>query len=69
MSEEINSALSKLETLLKNQTELAIEQAGANRLKEEELRLKSIEADNERRRIDLEAQDLALKRETLNRAE
>ena len=66
---ELDQASNLLQQLLETQTLLAQEQAAANRLKEDELKLKAAEADNESRRLDLEAQDLALKRESLNRAE
>lgn len=66
---ELDQASNLLQQLLETQTLLAQEQAAANRLKEEELKVRAAEAENERRRLDLEAQDLALKRETLNRAE
>jgi DNA repair exonuclease SbcCD ATPase subunit len=63
------SALQKLHELLAVQTELATQQAEANRLTAEELRVRGEEAENERRKIELQSQGLAIEKERLNRAE
>ena len=66
---DLTQASNLLQQLLDAQTALAEEKARENALQDEALRVKAAEAENEVRRLDLEAQDLALKRETLNRAE
>lgn len=69
MSDELNNALSQLHTLLESQATLTAAQLEANRLTEETLKVERDKADNHARELDLQAQDLALKRQTLNRAE
>lgn len=66
---DAQTALKNLQQLFQAQAELAEQQATANRLKEDELRVERDKAENHRRELDLQAQDMALKRETLNRAE
>lgn len=66
---ELDAAISKLQQVLDSHSELAKAQNDANKLKEEELKLERDKAENHRRELDLQSQDLALKRETLNRAE
>lgn len=58
-----------LKQLLDTQTELAVQQAEANRLKSEELAIERIKAENHSRELDIQAQGLAIERERLNRAE
>ena len=69
MPNELNNALAQLQTLLDSQTALTTAQLEANRLAEDTLRVERDKADNHARELDLQAQDLALKRQTLNRAE
>lgn len=68
---EIDSqqATDYLKQLLDTQTELATQQAEANRLKSEELAINRIEAENRSRELDIQEQGLAIERERLNRAE
>lgn len=58
-----------LKQLLASQTELAIQQAEANRLTSEQLAIDRIKAENHSRELDIQAQGLAIERERLNRAE
>lgn len=69
MPNELNNALAQLQTLLDSQTALTTAQLEANRLAEDTLRVERNKADNHAKELDLQAQDLALKRQTLNRAE
>lgn len=71
MADELDThaALLKLQELLSIQTELATAQAEANRLTAEELRVRAGEVENERRKIDLQAQGLAIEKERMRRAE
>lgn len=68
---EIDSqqATDYLKQLLDTQTELALQQAEANRLKIEELAIERTKAENHSRELDLREQGLAIERERLNRAE
>lgn len=69
MATELDNALSQLHTLLESQAILTAAQLESNRLAEEALKLERDKADNHARELDLQAQDLAIRRETLNRAE
>lgn len=62
-------ALEELHRLLQVNTQLLEAQSKANLLKEQELRLQKEAVENERRKLDIEAQNKALQRESLNRAE